>query len=144
MAAAAGTTVRALRHYEAEGLLVSARSANGYRDYPATAVLRVRNIRELLAIGFTVADIRVFLRYLDRDLPAVFADRATCGTAMRVAGERLAELRARIDTLTRLHDTLAARLGAGAGPHGTVISRAGQGVPASAGVDGGPPSTPGP
>jgi DNA-binding transcriptional MerR regulator len=110
LADAAGATVRALRHYEAEGLLVSARSANGYRDYPATAVLRVRNIRELLAIGFTIADIRSFLRYLGDDLPPVFADRGTCATAMRVAVDRLADLRGRIDTLTRLHDNLAARL----------------------------------
>src|SRR5437899_3075414 len=110
LAEAAGTTTRALRHYEAEGLLDSHRSANGYRDYAATAVLRVRNIRELLAVGFTIADIRAFLRYLDRDLPPVFEDRGTCATAMAVAGERLADLRARIEALTRLHDSLAARL----------------------------------
>jgi MerR family copper efflux transcriptional regulator len=107
-----GTTVRALRHYEAEGLLTSTRTANGYRTYPDTAIRRVRNIRELLATGFTIADVRAFLRYLDRDLPPVFAAEGTCGTAMRVAGERLDDLRTRIAVLTDLHDALAARLGA--------------------------------
>ncbi|MFI5908592.1 MerR family transcriptional regulator [Dactylosporangium sp. NPDC051541] len=111
LAERAGTTVRALRHYEAEGLLTSARAANGYRRYPDSAVLRVRNIRELLATGFTIGDVRAFLRYLDADLPPVFGDGGTCAVAMRVAGDRLADLRARIATLTELHDTLAARLG---------------------------------
>jgi DNA-binding transcriptional MerR regulator len=112
LAEAAGTTTRALRHYEAEGLLDSHRSANGYRDYPTAAVMRVRNIRELLTIGFTLADLRSFLPYLDRELPTVFADQGTCATAIRVAGLRLAELRERIDALTRLHDRLATRLAA--------------------------------
>jgi DNA-binding transcriptional MerR regulator len=118
LAEAAGTTTRALRHYESEGLLHSARSPNGYRDYTGEAVVRVRNIRELLGVGFTLADIRAFLRYLDRGLPPVFAARGTCATAVRVAEGRLAELRERIDALTRLHDSLAARLGAAPHPAG--------------------------
>ncbi|WP_238015846.1 MerR family transcriptional regulator [Dactylosporangium sp. AC04546] len=111
LAAETGTTTRALRLYEAEGLLASDRGPNGYRDYPAGAALRVRNIRELLSLGFTIADVRWFTRYLDQELPPAFADGGSCATAMRVAGERLADLRARIDALTRLHDVLAARMG---------------------------------
>lgn len=110
LAAAAGTTTRALRHYEAHGLLNSDRAANGYRNYSDTALLRVRNIRELLGIGFTIDDVRWFLDYLDRELPPVFADSGGCATAMRVGDRRLAQLRARIDALTGLHDRLAARL----------------------------------
>jgi DNA-binding transcriptional MerR regulator len=110
LAEAAGTTTRALRHYEAHGLLESRRAANSYRDYSDSALLRVRNIRQLLAIGFTIGDIRWFLDYLDRDLPPVFADGGGCTTAMRIADQRLAQLRERIDALTHLHDQLAARL----------------------------------
>jgi DNA-binding transcriptional MerR regulator len=110
LAEATGTTVRALRYYEEQGLLASGRTASGYRDYPNDALLRVRNIRELLAIGFTISDVRAFLVYLDQELPPVFADGGGCATAMRVANQRLALLRERIQTLTHLHDTLAARM----------------------------------
>jgi MerR family copper efflux transcriptional regulator len=105
------TTTRTLRYYEQEGLLASARTAAGYRDYPPAAIRRVRNIRELLATGFTIADVRGFLDYLDRDLPPVFGDARGCAAAMRIAHERLATIRERLDTLTRLHDDLATRLG---------------------------------
>jgi len=44
----AGTTVRALRHYEQAGLIVSERAHNGYRIYDGSAAVRVRNIRLLL------------------------------------------------------------------------------------------------
>lgn len=110
LAQAAGTTTRTLRYYEQEGLLESARTPAGYRDYEPAAVRRVRNVRELLALGFTIADVRGFLRFLDRDLPPSFADGPGCTTAMRIADERLALIRERLDTLTRLHDGLAARL----------------------------------
>jgi DNA-binding transcriptional MerR regulator len=79
--------------------------------YDEGAVLRVRNIRELLAVGFTLADVQTFLAYLDRDLPAVFADGGGCATAMAVAHRRLATLSERVETLTALRDQLAARLG---------------------------------
>jgi DNA-binding transcriptional MerR regulator len=110
LAETAGTTTRTLRYYEQEGLLDSTRTSNGYRDYADDAVLRVRNIRELLATGFTISDVRAFLGYLDRDLPPVFADSGGCATAMRIADERLSLLRERLQTLTHLHDSLAARL----------------------------------
>jgi MerR family transcriptional regulator, copper efflux regulator len=111
LAEAAGTTTRTLRHYEQEGLLSSTRTSNGYRDYADDALLRVHNIRELLATGFTINDVRAFLGYLNRDLPTVFADSGGCTTAMDVADQRLTLLRDRLVTLTHLHDSLAARLG---------------------------------
>jgi MerR family copper efflux transcriptional regulator len=112
LAQATATSTRALRHYEEAGLLGSARAANGYRIYPGDAVLRVRTIRELLAIGFTTNDVRYFLGFLDRELPTAFGDGddGGCATAMRVAGQRLTRLRDRIDTLTDLHERLAARM----------------------------------
>ncbi|MGP4083873.1 MerR family transcriptional regulator, partial [Streptomyces sp. KR55] len=70
LAAQTGTTTRALRYYEEQGLLESGRT--GYRVYRPGAVTRVRNIRELLASGFTVEDVKSFVRYLDADLPEVF------------------------------------------------------------------------
>lgn len=111
-ARAAGTTARALRYYEEQGLLDAPRTPAGYRDYTAAEIARVRNIRELQAVGFTVEDIRVFAGLLDRPVPGTFTvlEPGHCATAMRVAEERLAVLAARIDRLTALRDRLAARL----------------------------------
>ncbi|MFG1924447.1 MerR family transcriptional regulator [Cryptosporangium sp. NPDC048952] len=101
-----------MRLYEAEGLLASERAPNGYREFSPRAVVRVRNIRELLGLGFTISDVRTFVPHLDHELPPVFGDTAPCATSMRVGRERLATLRERIDALTALHDRIASRLGA--------------------------------
>ncbi|OWY63067.1 hypothetical protein B7486_55090 [cyanobacterium TDX16] len=51
LAERAGVSTRTLRYYEEKGLLEPARSANGYRQYGAEDVERVRRIRFLLAAG---------------------------------------------------------------------------------------------
>jgi DNA-binding transcriptional MerR regulator len=52
-----GVSVRSIRYYEAAGLLNAPRRANGYREFDATAVERVRAIRDLLDVGFTIEEI---------------------------------------------------------------------------------------
>ncbi|MEU3411235.1 MULTISPECIES: MerR family transcriptional regulator [unclassified Streptomyces] len=106
LAEATGTTPRALRHYERQGLITSARAANGYRAYDARAVVRVRNIRRLLAAGLTLDDVRVFLPCLDGDVTAGPASAA----GLKVARDRLAVLDARIAAQTQLRERLAAAL----------------------------------
>ena len=97
LAAAAGTTTRALRHYEHEGLLTSGRDPNGYRVYGEHAVVRVRNIRELLAIGFTIADVRAIDQGIDAfggQLPRDPLDREhKAGLARDVIEQRQARAR---------------------------------------------------
>ncbi|MEU1789023.1 MerR family transcriptional regulator, partial [Streptomyces sparsogenes] len=78
-----GTTTRALRYYEAQGLLESGRTSAGYRVYGPGAVTRVRNIRDLLASGFTVEDVKSFVAYLDDDLPEVFTYSPTWAPGAR-------------------------------------------------------------
>jgi DNA-binding transcriptional MerR regulator len=46
-----GVSVRALRYYEEEGLLPAERTPGGHREYPESAVARVRRIQELYAAG---------------------------------------------------------------------------------------------
>lgn len=92
LARATGTTARALRHYEQAGLISSQRAANGYRMYDERAVVRVRNIRYLLAVGLTLEDVRVFLPCLDGDVAAA----PPSDKGLRVAWERLAVLNERI------------------------------------------------
>ncbi|MCC4619965.1 MerR family transcriptional regulator [Xanthomonas cassavae CFBP 4642] len=60
LAQLSGVSVRALRHYDAQGLLTSSRSANGYRVFPASCVTQVRQIQRLIGTGFSLEDIRRF------------------------------------------------------------------------------------
>ncbi|WOX20279.1 MerR family transcriptional regulator [Streptomyces solicathayae] len=106
LAKATGTTARALRHYEQAGLISSERAANGYRIYDEQSVLRVRNIRYLLAAGLTLDDVRVFLPCLDGDVAAA----SPSDTGLRVALERLAVLNERIAAQTETRDRLEAAL----------------------------------
>ncbi|WP_460364272.1 MerR family transcriptional regulator [Actinocorallia lasiicapitis] len=59
-----GVSARSLRYYEAEGLLVSGRSANGYRDYCQPTIDRVRLVRALLDAGLSVRLVREVLPYV--------------------------------------------------------------------------------
>ncbi|MGW7822350.1 MerR family transcriptional regulator [Streptomyces puniciscabiei] len=101
---------RALRYYEEQGLLESERTASGYRVYGPGAVTRVRNVRDLLASGFTVDNVKSFVRYLDSDLPEVFAYAEACAEHYEVGARRVAELDERIEALTRMRDTLVRRM----------------------------------
>ncbi|MFF0134636.1 MerR family transcriptional regulator, partial [Streptomyces mirabilis] len=86
LAARAGTTTRALRYYEEQGLLESDRTSAGYRLYEPGAVRRVRNIRELLSCGLTVEDVKSLLAYLDADLPEVLSYSPLWGGGGRGGG----------------------------------------------------------
>ncbi len=55
LARLAGVSTDTLRHYERKGLLARPRrSCNGYREYPASDLDRVRLVRGALGIGFTL------------------------------------------------------------------------------------------
>ncbi|WP_045701947.1 MerR family transcriptional regulator [Streptomyces rubellomurinus] len=122
-----GSTPRALRHYEQAGLIDSERAPNGYREYEDSAVVRVRNIRALLAAGLTVEDVRPLLGCLDGDVLA----GPPSERVLRIVRERLAVLERRIAAQTEARDRLAAALaaaggGAGAGAgSGAGVERAG-------------------
>ncbi len=51
LASRVGVSVRALRYYEEQDLLVSARSPSGQRLYPDSAVDRVQLIQQLYSAG---------------------------------------------------------------------------------------------
>ncbi|WP_055589021.1 MerR family transcriptional regulator [Streptacidiphilus griseoplanus] len=112
-AAAAGTTPRALRFYEQRGLLPPpARTAAGQRDYGPGEVARVRVIRELLALGLTVEDLRTRadrLHLLTEHPPPRCGSGGRPGAFGEVVAHRLAAIDAEIDRLTRLRDSLARR-----------------------------------
>src|ERR1700733_12047434 len=81
LAAYAGVTVRAVRHYHHIGLLPEPeRDASGYRRYGATAVVSLIKIRTLANAGVPLSQVAELLR----------ADAAAFAEAVRriVAGER--------------------------------------------------------
>ncbi|KUL40503.1 MerR family transcriptional regulator [Actinoplanes awajinensis] len=116
-AAAAGTTARALRFYEANGLLPAPqRTVTGQRVYGHREVARLRVIRGLLSLGLTVSDLRECadrLDLLDGDAAAARgAGRANPAGRAHPAGptaRRIATLDAEISRLTGLRDDLKAR-----------------------------------
>ncbi|OHV33909.1 MULTISPECIES: MerR family transcriptional regulator [Pseudofrankia] len=114
-ARAVGATPRALRWYEQHGLIRAARTPAGYRDYSDSDLARIRNIRTLLSLGFTLEDIATFDAFLDGRLPERFAASpgGPCEAALARSRERLATLDRRIAELTGLRDRLAASISTG-------------------------------
>jgi DNA-binding transcriptional MerR regulator len=120
-AAAAGTTPRALRFYEERGLLTPPpRTATGQRRYGPGDVARVRVIRELLALGLTIEDLRAIadrIQLLVEDPqrrcagndPDSDSDADARGSG--VVTSRLAAIDAEIDRLTDLRTRLARQSG---------------------------------
>jgi MerR family copper efflux transcriptional regulator len=113
-AAAAGTTPRALRFYEANGLLPAPqRTRTGQRVYGPREVARLRVIRELLGLGLTVADMRDCadrLDLLEGDTLPPYGGPGVCARPTGIVARRIATLNAEITRLTTLRDQLAARI----------------------------------
>lgn len=63
-ASASGVSVRSLRYYEDEGLIVPGRCSNGYRDYCRSTIDRVLAIRSLLESGLPVRLVKAALPHL--------------------------------------------------------------------------------
>ncbi|WP_308190390.1 MerR family transcriptional regulator [Pseudonocardia sp. TRM90224] len=101
-----GTTTRALRYYEEQGLLHSARAANGYRDYAPEAETQVANIRMLLAAGLTSDDIRSVSGCLAHDL----AGEPACAEAVELYARRLDAVEDRVAALLHVRGRLRAEL----------------------------------
>ncbi|WP_029145191.1 MerR family transcriptional regulator [Microbacterium luticocti] len=90
-----GVATRLLRYYEAQGLLESTRSLNGYRDYTEADVDTVTQIRGLLSAGLTTRLIRMIL-----DMEGVRGSVTAAQCTRTVAGEVAEEL-ARVEERLR-------------------------------------------
>ncbi|ANH89955.1 MerR family transcriptional regulator [Streptomyces sp. NPDC057197] len=124
-AAAVGATPRALRFYEQRGLLPPPRrTAAGQRDYGPDDLAVLRTVRDLLALGLTVEDLRGIADRLPLltgrppgCAPAAPGARGPGVVGATVVERRIAALDADIERLTRLRDALKAGL-AGRGEPG--------------------------
>ncbi|WP_199429623.1 MerR family transcriptional regulator [Qaidamihabitans albus] len=126
LARRAGTTTRALRFYETQGLLRARRSANGYREYEDEDFRLVEEIRTLQAIGLSLEDTRPFVECLR----AGHESGDSCDDSIEVYQCKLAEVNACIDRLGSVRATLLAKLAAALeappGPCGVAESTAGR------------------
>ena len=100
LARLAGVSTDTLRHYERKGLLKKPRrSGNGYREYPASDLDRVRLVRSALGIGFTLEELARVLRVRD-------GGGSPCSQVRALAGTKLAEVETQLRELTMLRDEL--------------------------------------
>lgn len=103
VAGRAGVSVRSLRYYEQQGLLVSVRTSGGQRRYEEDAVARVELIQRLYAAGLSSRTIKDLL-------PCVDAGVSTPGSRTRLRDEKarldehIAELQHTRDRLEDLID----------------------------------------
>lgn len=106
LAAASGVSTRVLRHYEAQGLIVSRRAGNGYRDYERSALEQVGWIRDLLDCGFGTRQIAGMMRCLHGG----GWDPGNCAAGYALHLRKLNELDATIRLLQERRERLARRL----------------------------------
>ncbi len=109
----AGTTTRALRFYESQGLLDADRSANGYRDYDERDVRVVAEIRSLQAEGLSLEETRPFVECLR----AGNDESDSCADSFEMYSRKLAEVDAQIGRLQAIRAALLTRQAAAAGRH---------------------------
>jgi len=94
-----GLPPKTIRYYEEIGLLAADRAANGYRDYSAEDVHRLRFVQRSRSLGFSVEECRQLLSlYTDRD-------RASADVKA-IATEKLREIDRKIAELTGLREML--------------------------------------
>ena len=106
LAKRAGTTTRALRFYESQGLLEAQRTANGYREYDEDDLRLVAEIQSLQAVGLTLEDARPFVECLR----AGHESGDSCPDSREVYRRRLAEVDACLERLQAVRSFLLTRL----------------------------------
>jgi len=100
LARTAGTSPDTIRHYERLGLLPKpTRTANGYRQYPASALDRVLLIRRALVVGFTLPELQSILKTRDRG-------GAPCSEVQAMAKAKLLKIEEQLAALSSLHGHL--------------------------------------
>lgn len=104
LAKRAGVSRDTLRHYEKKGVLIHPRRArNGYREYPAAALERVRLIQQAIKVGFTLDELAQIFK--ERD-----SGKAPCLKVRRLAAAKLVDIEARLAEMVSVRDTLKSLL----------------------------------
>ena len=95
-----GVSVKMIRHYEAIGLLPKvARTFSNYRVYGPNDVHVLRFIRRARDLGFSMEDIK--------ELLSLWQNRSRSSASVKkIAGKHIDELKAKIEELKSMVDTL--------------------------------------
>lgn len=107
LAKRAGVAASALRYYEEAGLLRSARTTGGQRQYPREVLRRVAFIRVAQTVGLSLDEIRAALATLPQQRTPTKADWERLSRSWQPL------LDARIATLTALRNQLISCIGCG-------------------------------
>jgi MerR family redox-sensitive transcriptional activator SoxR len=107
LAKRSGVAASALRFYESQGLIKSARSPAGRRVFARDALRRVAFIRVAQSVGLTLEAIRAALDGLPNKRTPTRSDWLRLSAAWRPL------LDSRIDCMTRLRDRLSSCIGCG-------------------------------
>lgn len=96
-----GLPVKTIHYYEEIGLVVPARRGNGYRDYGAADVQRLRFLQRARNLGFSIDECRALLSLYD--------DRNRASADVKALAEaKIAEIDRKIGDLRSLRTTLQA------------------------------------
>lgn len=106
LAQRAGTTTRALRFYESQGLLMAQRAPNGYREYDEDDLRLVTEIQTLQDIGFSLDDTRPFVECLRSG----HASGDSCADSIETYRRKLAEVDGYLDRLTAIRAGIQTKL----------------------------------
>lgn len=102
LASASGLSRDALRYYERQGLLPqSGRTSGGFRQYEASAVDRIRFIKQAQSHGLTLKEIRDLVSYQNE------GGRGRCRRVRNLLAKKLSELERRRRELDAFSRTLA-------------------------------------
>jgi MerR family copper efflux transcriptional regulator len=94
-----GVGVEAVRYYEREGIIDQpSRAAGGFREYPEDVVHRIRFIKRVQELGFSLREISDLLNLRMR--------RGSCGTIKEKAEQKLAQVEEKISDLRRIQAAL--------------------------------------
>ncbi|NPU69506.1 MULTISPECIES: MerR family transcriptional regulator [Bradyrhizobium] len=98
-----GVSVRMLRYYEGEGLLVPQRTSSGYRDYGPADEEAVRRIKVLGSAGMTLETIKQLLPCVRNNRP----DFQPCDNLRRILAQQVGLIDQRIEALSQSRTILA-------------------------------------
>jgi DNA-binding transcriptional MerR regulator len=101
-----GASVRSIRYYEAKGLIMTSRLANGYRDYDQGAIDKVKTIQLYLSLGLTTDEIAPIM-----ECPAdIQTSRPLCKAAYELYKVKLDEVNRQIVILQDVQFRLKERM----------------------------------
>jgi DNA-binding transcriptional MerR regulator len=96
----AGVSTDTIRYYERLGLLPKPhRTPAGYREYPENAVNRITLVRNAMRFGFSLLEIRGFLRVREAGGKPCHQVRRAAQTILDRVDEQIAELTATRETM---------------------------------------------